>query len=751
MKNYLLNQYKEEVRNNKLNKDLSLYTKMLVTTLFLAFAVFTATAKNTEITPVSSAFEICKSQNSNVLLTANEIHHFTAQLKGGQMNLNTYKGEITINLLSIVADKKTLLPSSSAYQLAENNHVIFWHNGFKEEYINNLWGLRQNFIINQELRANQIKLMLSVYGATPVLKNKTTILLNGEDGPILEYANLYVYDALGKPFNAHFNVTQNVIEIVVENTANAVYPITIDPISTTPDWHGEINMANARFGSNLATAGDVNGDGYDDVIIGAYGYNNGQTNEGAAFVYFGSSTGLSASPNWQFESNQANAGLGRVASAGDVNGDGYDDVILGATTFTNGQSREGKAYVFYGSATGLSATPDWEYEGNIANARFGDPVSSAGDVNGDGYDDIIVGAVEQGNYSGAAYLFLGSNAGLGNTPVWQVHGASIAISAGALGTGMSAAGDINGDGYDDVVIGEQNYPNGATSKGRVFIYHGSATGLAATANLIITESQVGAVFGVSSSSAGDVNGDGYDDVIIGAYSFDNSQANEGKASLYLGSSTGLNPIAVWHVYGNQANAYLGYRVSGLGDVNNDGYDDVIVGAYGYSNGEANEGRALVYYGSSTGLDTVPDLDYESNQVGAHFGLGVSRAGDVNGDGADDILVGAELYDNGQTNEGATFLFFGDPNNIGINESNRNLTNVYFSNNMLRFNSASMAEKNVTIRIVDMAGRILFNKEVTLTNDEQIIEFNFKSGIYVVQLYNQRLTYYQTTKLYCSHK
>jgi hypothetical protein len=171
--------------------------------------------------------------------------------------------------------------------------------------------------------------------------------------------------------------------------------------------------------------------------------------------------------------------------------------------------------------------------------------------------------------------------------------------------------------------------------------------------------QVGAFFGASVSAAGDVNGDGYADVIIGAIYYDNVLSSEGRAFLFHGSAAGLPAVANWTQDGGQTSAGFGLPVSSAGDVNGDGYADVIVGAHSYDNGQTDEGRALVYYGSATGLSTFRDWVAESDQAGAHFGLSAAGAGDVNGDGYADVIIGASRYDNGAASEGAAFLYYGN--------------------------------------------------------------------------------------------
>ena len=431
-------------------------------------------------------------------------------------------------------------------------------------------------------------------------------------------------------------------------------------LASASGWTAESDQAAGQFGRSVATAGDVNGDGYADVIVGAEYYDNGQADEGRAFVYLGSATGLATSPAWTAESDQAGAYFGRsVSTAGDVNGDGYSDVIVGAWAFDNGETNEGRAYAYLGSVSGLASSPAWTAESNQANAFFGRSVATAGDVNGDGYSDVIVGAEYYDNdqtNEGRAYVYLGSVSGLSASPVWTAEGDQ---ANAAFGASVSTAGDVNGDGYSDVIVGAPTYDNGETDEGRAYVYLGSASGLAASPAWTAEGNQATALFGRSVATAGDVNGDGYSDVIVGAYLYDNGETDEGRAYLYLGSASGLAASPAWTAESDQAGAGFGYSVATAGDINGDGYSDVIVGAYLYDNGQTDEGRAYLYLGSASGLSPSPAWTAESDQAAADFGISVAMAGDVNGDGYSDVIVGAHLFDNVETDEGRAYVYYGN--------------------------------------------------------------------------------------------
>ncbi len=612
----------------------------------------------------------------------NRSNNIIGQLKPGAMNLTpkldsgqtTVPWQAELETVSIVFDNHLVYtPTQTALITSDENTVEFHHGKYTEQYINNEQGLRQNFIIHEGPQSKTIHVNLNLKGLR-VNKRHDTELAFYEGTPKggiqahTLYKDLKSWDAHGLPLASHFEVMGDQVSIVV-SAQNATYPITIDPISTTATTQLESNQANASFGSSVSSAGDVNGDGYSDVIVGANYYDNGQTNEGAAFVYHGSSSGISTTAATQLEGNQATAYFGRsVSSAGDVNGDGYSDVIVGAYKYDAGQTDEGAAFVYHGSSSGISTTAATQLEGNQATAYFGRSVSSAGDVNGDGYSDVIVGANYYDNGQtdeGAAFVYHGSSSGISTTAATQLE-ANQAYCW--YGYSVSSAGDVNGDGYSDVIIGAYKYDDVQTDEGAAFVYHGSSSGISTSATTYLRSNQANAFFGHFVSSAGDVNGDGYSDVIIGAYKYDDVQTDEGAAFVYHGSSSGISTTATTHLQANQADASYGFSVSSAGDVNGDGYSDVIVGAYHYDNGQSSEGAAFVYHGSSSGISTTAATQLESNQAIAYFGRSVSSAGDVNGDGYSDIVVGANSYNNGQTNEGAAFVYHGSASGLSTTAS-----------------------------------------------------------------------------------
>jgi len=241
--------------------------------------------------------------------------------------------------------------------------------------------------------------------------------------------------------------------------------LTTNASSTVPPEYLITGSDNPRalFGFSVNPAGDVNGDGFDDVLVGARDYWEGQSGEGAAFLYLGSSSGEFSAPTWSVQANQQFAAMGgSVDTAGDVNGDGYDDILVGAFQYTIGQPGEGVVFAYYGSPSGPSTTPDWTGQIDQASGAYGWSASNAGDVNNDGYDDVIIGARYYDNgqtNEGKAFLYLGSAAGIASVPAWSKE---IDVQDAGFGYSVSDAGDVNGDGYDDVLV--TSYNLGLTQK-----------------------------------------------------------------------------------------------------------------------------------------------------------------------------------------------------------------------------------------------------------------------------------------------
>ena len=555
--------------------------------------------------------------------------------------------------------------------------------GLVEWWENRPEGLEQGFTVTALPEGEgALVIDLVVAGALVELDGDAAIFTRAQ-GARLRFGSLAAWDERGRELPAWMEERDDGLRLVVDDTG-AVGTITVDPLLTTAAWRAESDQAVAVFGNSVASAGDVNGDGYGDVVVGAVWYDNGSTDEGAAFLYLGSGSGLSTSAAWTAESDQEEAYFGRsVASAGDVNGDGYGDVVVGADNYVTGPTSAGAAFVYLGSASGLGAVATWTVASDEAYGGFGNAVASAGDVNGDGYGDVLVGAYRSTNGSaneGRALLYLGSASGLGTSATWTSESNQAAAS---FGFSLASAGDVNGDGYGDVVVGAPDYDNGATNEGRASVYLGSGSGLAASAAWTAESDQAEAEFGYTVASAGDVNGDGYGDVVVGAYGYDNGSTNEGRAFVYLGSASGLGTSAAWSAESDQVNAQFGTSVASVGDVNGDGYGDVVVGADGYDNGESNEGRAFVYLGSSSGLQTSAAWTAEADQSGGYFGASVACAGDVNGDGYGDVVVGAYGYENGSMLEGAAFVYLGSGSGLGTSafstaESNQTRANFGYS-------------------------------------------------------------------------
>jgi hypothetical protein len=488
-------------------------------------------------------------------------------------------------------------------------------------------------------------------------------------------------------------------------TINAAsYLVDLTTLSPSQGFVMQGEAVGDSTGWSASSAGDVNGDGFNDIIIGALGNDRGGKDSGAAFVVFGKAagfgtyvdgrlvfdlSGLTAAQGFIIQGGSAGDWAGNsVSSAGDVNGDGFDDLIVGAPKSDAGGDMAGAAYVIFGTASGfgatvagqrvldmntLSASQGFIIKGDTAGDEAGWSVSSAGDVNGDGFGDVIVGAVygdDGGDAAGEAYVIFGRSSGFGSNLAGQrvidltsltesqgflIQGLRSNPDAGDLGdwTGyaVSAAGDLNGDGFDDVLVGAPYNSSDHTDGGRAYVIYGTASGFGTNVAgrqvidlAAITTTQgtylSGADYaqaGSSVSAAGDVNGDGFDDFIAGAVGLVEAYVVFGGTDLSFG----------FRISDKYQQTGTGCSVSSAGDINGDGFDDLIVGGDGNSAGGKYAGQAFVVFGAATGTDidvrkmsASQGFTVQSDTDDDSAGHSVSSAGDINGDGFDDLMVGA---------------------------------------------------------------------------------------------------------------
>lgn len=398
-------------------------------------------------------------------------------------------------------------------------------------------------------------------------------------------------------------------------------------------------FVNNFFATSVSDAGDVNGDGYGDLIVGAYGYNN---YTGRAFIYFGGAV-PDHIPDLVLDGQNVSGSFGISAtSAGDVNGDGYDDVIVGEYAYNFGT---GRAYIYYGGSS-MNNVADVTLNGEATSTYFGITVSGANDVNGDGFDDVIVGATGYLSSAGKVYLFFGGSS-MNNIPDAAFNGEN---QNDNFGSSISGAGDVNGDNFPDIIVGAPNYSSGT---GRTYIFLGGSSVLSFPF-LRINGAATSNFFGGSVSGAGDVNRDGFDDFITGAYGYNNLS---GQAYVFYGGAV-TDPYADVYL-SDFGGTKMGSAVSDAGDVNGDGFADVVVGASGFQN---DMGRCYLFYGGSY-MDNVADVTMKGDSSNGNFGGSVSTAGDFNGDGFADIIGGARFA---SQYRGKSYVFLSSSVNINPN-------------------------------------------------------------------------------------
>ncbi|ELS00028.1 integrin alpha, partial [Gloeocapsa sp. PCC 73106] len=454
-----------------------------------------------------------------------------------------------------------------------------------------------------------------------------------------------------------------------------------------------------------------------------------------------------------------------VSSAGDINGDDIDDLIIGAPSAdpNDNTDRAGQSYVVFGRVGGFGASLNlsslngsngFALNGIIFSDRSGYSVSSGGDINGDGIDDLIIGAPSAGQSSaGQSYVVFGRTGGFGasfelsslnGSNGFTINGIN---TADVSGISVSSGGDINGDGIDDLIIGAPlANPGNANYAGQSYVVFGRVGGFGSSLNLSSLNGSNGfALNGINSgdwsgwsvSSAGDINGDDIDDLIIGARFADpNNKLSAGQsyvvfgrtggfgASLDLSSLNGSNGFAL---NGINSNDVLGTSVSSAGDINGDDIDDLIIGAYGADpSGRNGAGQSYVVFGRTGGFGASLDLSslngnngFALNGInsGDRSGVSVSSAGDINNDGIDDLIIGADGADpSGRSFAGQSYVVFGRSTTPSItlavspaSVTENGSTNLVYT--FTRTGSTSSALSNVNFSVT---GTATFNNDYTQT-------------------------------------
>lgn len=488
--------------------------------------------------------------------------------------------------------------------------------------------------------------------------NATSARLVDSRGNAWRYGGLAAWDANGRALAAWMETTPQGLRVVVDDWA-AAYPVEIDPVMTEDTKLLALDNAfnypqgsTSNFGMSVSSAGDVNGDGYDDVIVGAPWDPDLGDAAGAAYVFPGGPTGIQSEVAIKLRASDG-ARLDffghAVAGAGDVNGDGYDDVVVGA--YQHGLDDSGAAYLYFGFSGGIDPSTEIKLTASdaVGDDAFGGSVAAAGDVDGDGFDDVIIGgSLNFGALPAAAYVYMGGSSQVDTEIKLTAPGGGPLDNFGADVAGI---GDANCDGYDDVMVGAPER-DGA---GSAYLFYGAARDfpIDGATRLVASDGLVTDAFGISVAGAGDIDGDGCDDVLVGAGI---GNRDRDAAYLFQGSPAGVDPSTETRFDNFVDQQTFGMSVSGVGDLDGDGFDDIAIGGMWV-------GAVYVYFGGANGVDADSQTMLESyldfDNTPGEPGTSISGAGDVDGDGHDDLIVGDPLDSNFiGYNAGAAMIYHG---------------------------------------------------------------------------------------------
>jgi len=422
--------------------------------------------------------------------------------------------------------------------------------------------------------------------------------------------------------------------------------------STVPDMIFD-GEPNSMFGTGIA-CGDVDGDGYDDIVVGGLQYDNYR---GRAYLFYGGPD-MDTTCDLIFEGETKGGWFGGPVSCGDIDNDGYDDIVIGAPHYNN---QRGRAYLYWGSErASMDSNPDKIFDGEAKEGAcftFGAPGSVVYDIDNDGYRDIIIVAPRHpGDWTGRAYLYYGNTKELMDTSydlifVAESPGESFGISIGC--------GDVDSDGYGDIIIGARDYagrPLKGDGIGRAYLYYGDKQdNMDSNADKVFNpESKSRHLFGMGIDCI-DQNKDGFDDMLIGGQMY---QDGKGRVYLFYGDRRPNLDTAPDKIFdGEIANSDYGWFFV-CGDIDGDNQADIAIGADRIRNGV---GRVYVYWGSElSGPSMKPGRIFTGENRREYFS-NLMACGDVNNDDFDDLVIGAHGYKAG-SNQGRAYLYYGGPKN-----------------------------------------------------------------------------------------
>lgn len=408
-----------------------------------------------------------------------------------------------------------------------------------------------------------------------------------------------------------------------------------------------------KLGVSLANAGDLDDDGFDDLAVGAPWHDSAGVDAGAAWVYHGSATGLADTAASSLQGEAAGDRFGwALASAGDVNGDGTDALLVGAPRHDTGGADAGRVYLYEGAAAGISSVTT-TLDGPDEDGQFGSSLAGGEQLYASGYDDVAVGSpyaspTDALGSAGRVHVYRGSAAGLGTTAAATLDG----LASGDYFGYAVALVNVNRDHQVDLVVGANEAAGSGSEAGEVYVFQASDTGLPTTASTTLLGSTGSGGFGVALANAGDVDGDGYDDLLVGA---DGEGSRAGAIYLFAGSATGLSGSASWSATGAVANDQAGLGVA-IADFDGDGLPEPVLASSGNDDAGSDAG-AVTVYSLRDDFTEVATQTLSGSASDDAFGYAVG-SGDFNGDGLADLAVGAPGADGEGSTSGAVSVYYG---------------------------------------------------------------------------------------------